>query len=89
VSATGIDPGTDPTQIPPEYVLKPQFSIWPPKRHGAVLWLLTQMVWFQTKESFTLSAQDYMDFLRRARWKAELRPGRQEQLGNYLLLLGS
>jgi hypothetical protein len=80
---------TAPTHIPPEWVLHPHFQIWPPTRHGAVLWLLAQLVWFRTKEHPTLSGQDYLDFLRRARWKADLRPGRQGQIGNYLRVLDS
>jgi hypothetical protein len=60
---------TDPAYIPPEWVLTPQFILWPPKWHSAVLWLLAQLVWFQTKETPTLSGQDCMDFLRWARWK--------------------
>jgi hypothetical protein len=78
---------TSPNHIPPDWVLRPQFQIWPPKRHGAVLWLLAHMVWFRTKECRTLSAQDYMDFLRRARWKANQWPDKSNHVGNYLIVL--
>jgi hypothetical protein len=49
--------------------------------------ILAHMLWFRTRERATLSAQDYMDYLRTARWKAERQPGRWEHLGNYLTIL--
>jgi hypothetical protein len=67
---------TDQTQIPQEWILRPDFHIRPPRRHGAVLWILAHMVWFRMQERRAPSAQDYGDFLRRARWEAYLKPGR-------------
>jgi type IV secretory pathway TrbD component len=58
-----------------------------PRRHGAVLWILAHMVWFRMQERRAPSAQDYSDFLRRARWKAYLMPGRVKRVGNYLQIL--
>jgi hypothetical protein len=60
----------DPARIPQEWTLRPQFHIWPPRRHRAVLWITAHKVWYRLRESRTSSAQQYLDFLRRARWKA-------------------
>jgi hypothetical protein len=41
---------TSPAHIQSDWVLKPPFSIWSPKRHGAVLWVLAHMVLFRMIE---------------------------------------
>ena len=38
---------TTPEQIPVEWLLRPQFRIWPPRRNRAVLWILVHLVWFR------------------------------------------
>jgi hypothetical protein len=80
---------TDPVWIPQERTLRPQFHIWPPRRHRAVLWIIAHMVWYRIQESRTPSAQENFDFLRRARWKAYQDTGRMKKIGNYLTILGS
>jgi hypothetical protein len=37
--------GMDPVWVPKEWTLCPQFQIWPPRRHRAVLWIIAHMVW--------------------------------------------
>ena len=74
-------------RIPTEWTLRPQFHIWPPIRHMEVLWILAHMVWYRIRESRTPSEQDYLDFLRRARWKAYQDTRRVTKVGNYLSLL--
>jgi len=64
---------TDPARIPKGWTLRPQFHIWSPRRHRAVLWILAHMVWFRISGIQTTSAQEYSDVLRRARWKAHQR----------------
>ena len=61
---------TDPAQISNEWLVRPQFHLWPPQRRRATLWILVHMIWFRTQMNQALSAHDYSDFLRRARWKA-------------------
>jgi hypothetical protein len=78
---------TDPANIPPDWTTRPQFQLWPPKRHRAVLWILTRLVWYRIKEGRTWSEQDYSDFLRRTRWKAYQAKRRQECVGKYLQIL--
>jgi hypothetical protein len=73
--------------IPEEWTLRPQFHIWPPRRHRAVLWIIAHMVWYRIQESRIPSAQEYLDFLRRVRWKAYQDTGRVNKVGNYLSIL--
>jgi hypothetical protein len=77
----------DPSHIPKEWILRPQFHIWPPQRRGAILWILVHMVWFRMRESPTPSAKEYSDFLQRARCKAYQSTGRRHQVGKYLGVL--
>jgi len=77
----------DPAQIPPDLTTRPQFRLRPPQRHRAVLWILTQMVWYRIKESRACTEQDYSDFLRRTRWKAYQAKYRRTNVGNYLEIL--
>jgi hypothetical protein len=75
---------TDQTQVPQEWILRPNFHTRTPRQHGAVLWIVAHMVWFRMQERRAQSAQDYSDFLRRTRWKAYHTPGRVKLVGNYL-----
>ena len=76
-----------PVWIPNEWTIRPKFKLWPPQRHRAVLWILAHMVWFRTRGSWTLSAQEYFDFLRSTLWKANRDTRRATQVGNYLSIL--
>ena len=40
-----LDTANDPSRIPQDWILRPQFHIWPPQRHRAVLWLLAHILW--------------------------------------------
>jgi hypothetical protein len=77
----------DPAWIPHEWTLRPQFHILPPRRHRAVVWIIAHMVWCRVQKSRTPSAQEYLDFLRRDRWKAYQETGRLNTVGNYLRIL--
>jgi predicted RNA-binding Zn-ribbon protein involved in translation (DUF1610 family) len=77
----------DPVWIPNEWATRPQFKLWPPQRHRAVLWIPANLVWWRTRGGWTLSAQEYFDFLRTTRWKANQDTGRAAQVGNYLTIL--
>ena len=78
---------TTPNNIPVEWVLRPQFRIWPPQRNRAVLWMLAHMVWYRMQGRRRQSVLDYCDFMRRARWKTERQAGTRELLANYLVVL--
>jgi hypothetical protein len=48
---------TDPSRIPQEWFLRPQFQIWPPRRHRIVLWILAHIGWFKMWERRAPSSQ--------------------------------
>ena len=75
---------TVPSRIPDDWLLRPDFTLWPSKRHRAVLWLLAHYVCFRTRQDGGLTILDYFDFLRRCRWKLYRGKKRFEQVGNYL-----
>jgi len=77
---------TDQRYIPNDWTTRPQFHLWPPQRHNATVWTLAHLVWYITNEH-RLSLTDYIDFLRRARWKAYKRPRQRRIVGNYLEVL--
>jgi hypothetical protein len=60
---------TIPRRIPPERLLRPHFRLWPPQRHRAVLWVLAQLVLNRSQQRRALTLHDYIDFLRRMKWK--------------------
>ena len=60
---------TDQSRIPDDWLLRPDFTLWPSKRHKAVLWLVAHYVSFRTGQDRGLTTLDYFDFLRRSRWK--------------------
>jgi len=62
---------TSPKDIPTEWTLRPNFSTRPIQRHRAILWLIAHLVYYQTQRDTQNAQQDYADFLRRARWKAQ------------------
>jgi hypothetical protein len=77
----------DPRHVPFTWLLFLAMQIWPPPRHNAVLWVLGHMVHYKTKEHPTLVMQDYIDFMRRSRWKIYQWDGRKRLYGNYLDVL--
>jgi hypothetical protein len=64
------------------------FDLWPPQRHRAVLWILAHLVVYRTQVGHDLSFEDYMDFLRRAKWKTDSWPSGRRMVGNYLSIMG-
>ena len=44
---------TNATYIPDDWTLHPSFSIWPPQRHGAILWILPHFVYFRMQHHAT------------------------------------
>jgi hypothetical protein len=78
----------DPRYIPTDWIVRPNFRLWPPKRHRAVLWFVAQHATYRNKQHRQiLTMEDYMDFLRRQKWKFYQRPKRMELVGNYLSIL--
>ena len=69
---------TDPANFRPERTLRPCFQFWPPQRQGAVLWILTHMVYYRLQRRVT--PDNYADFLQRARWKVYHKARRQDKV---------
>jgi len=78
---------TDRRHIPPGWLLGPNFRLWPRQRHLATLWILANLVFYLVNNRRTMSREDYIDFLRRARWKHYQGKKRWETVGNYLEIL--
>jgi hypothetical protein len=76
-----------PRWIPEDWFLRPQFGYWPPQDHRAVLWVLANFVVFRLQQERTLTSQDYLDFLRRSKWKLYQTRNRIAQLGNCICIL--
>jgi endonuclease/exonuclease/phosphatase family metal-dependent hydrolase len=74
----------DPRYIPKEWVVRPNFRLWPPKKHRAILWTIATLVLYRGQRRRELTNIDFMDFLRRQKWKTYQNPKRGEQVGNYL-----
>ena len=77
---------TEPRHVPPEWTIWPDFHIWPPRRKGAILWLMAHMVYYCIQNRKRLIDTDYADFLRRARWKSYQEAHRMQRIGNYLVV---
>ena len=78
----------DGTKVGPRgMALSATFKLWPPQRHGAVLWMLAQFVAFRSQQARNLMSQYYLDFLRRSTWKLYQKRNRTTLVGNYLRTL--
>jgi hypothetical protein len=77
----------DPQHVQFTWLLFPALLIWPPPRHNAILWVLSNMVYFSLQEHPTLDLQDYIDFLLCSRWKTYRWSKRPKVYGNYLDVL--
>jgi hypothetical protein len=77
----------DPKRIPQAWILHPDFQHWPGQKHAASLWLLASLVHYCLQGGRRLSLNDYMDFLRRARWRLYQHTKGTKATGNYLDVL--
>ena len=75
-------------RIPVEWIVHPDFQLWPPQKQAAVIWTLAHFIAYSLQSTKRLSLLDYvyMDFLRRARWRLYNGPGRYKP-GKYLDVL--
>jgi len=78
---------TIPVRIPNEWLLRPQFYLWPPQRQRTVLWVLSRCVTFRLNRQRSPTLHDLMDFLRRSIWKMYQSPSRHRSVGNFLTVL--
>jgi len=54
---------------------------------SAVLWVLAQLVLYGAQQRLALTLHDYMDLLRRIKWKMYQQKNRVECVGNYLSII--
>jgi len=73
--------------VPEEWLPRLHFILWPQQRLRAVLWVLAQFVGFRSQLERNLTFQDYIDFLRRTKYKFYRKRNRITQVGNYLSIL--
>jgi hypothetical protein len=93
-SALGMDEGPSgpnatygSTMDPTEWLLWPQFRLWPPPRHRAVSWTLATFVEFRSQRGALLALSDLHDFFQRAKRKLYQSRNRMRLVGNYLDVL--
>ena len=65
----GIILRTEPKHIPKEWTICPDIKLWPPQRQAAVIWIVANFVFYRLQNNRRLSLRDYIDFMKRARWK--------------------
>ena len=78
---------TSPENIPREWLTRPVFQLWPTQRQRAVLWILALFVNFRLQKQRTLTAQDLVDFMRRAKWKVYIQTNRHKLVANFLTVI--
>jgi hypothetical protein len=76
-----------PTNIPEDWALFPTYTFWPAQKHNAITWSLAHFVYYRLQTQRRQSLKDFLDFLRRARWKVYHHPQRKCQIGRYLEVL--
>jgi hypothetical protein len=77
----------DSKYVPPYWLLRPDFDVWPPQSHRAIIWMLAHLVIYRIQAGRALSFDDYMDFLRRSKWKTDSWSSGRRMVGNYLSIL--
>jgi hypothetical protein len=75
-----------PSEVNEEWIILPDFDIYPPQRHIAVVWFLGHMLSYITDHA-KLTRHDYIDFLRRARKKVYNQRNRPTSCGKYLAVI--
>ena len=78
---------TIPERIPSDWLLLPHFTLRPPRRRRAVLWVLANLVIFRTQQRRELALQDFIDFMKRSKWKLYQSHKREASVGNYLSVI--
>ena len=78
-----------PNYVPKDWTIRPAFTFWPLQRHATILWILAnRLTGYRLQTHQRLSFSDFMDFLRRSRWKSRPRAGTVSPTGRYLEVLG-
>jgi len=75
---------TVPERIHSDRLLRPHFTLWPPRRRRAVLWLLANLVILRTQQQREMTLQDFIGFMKRSKWKLYQSHKREASVRNYL-----
>jgi hypothetical protein len=67
-----------------EWTIRPFYHFWPVKKQSAITWILAQFVCYRTHTQRRQALQDYIDFMRRARWKCFEQYQNKRKVGTYL-----
>ena len=78
----------NPNYVTKDWTIRPAFTLWPPQRHAAILWILANLVHYRLQTHRQLSLSDVMDFLRKSLWKSRPRAGTISPTRRYLQVLG-
>jgi hypothetical protein len=78
---------TDLRYIPAEWLVRPDFLHWPPKKNRAKLWFLANFTAYRLQKGHAQTLEDLYDFLRRSKWKMAQRVVLDKCVGNYLSVI--
>jgi hypothetical protein len=68
-------------------LLQPDFHFYPPQRQRAVIWLMGHIVYYVITKQDMMSLEDYVEFLKRTRWKTYNNKGGRQLFGNYVTVI--
>jgi len=78
---------TIPTQIPSEWLSRPQCALLPPTRRRAVMWILPDVVLFRTRPNQELTPRDVIEFMQANKYKLYQTVNGRLHVANYLCVL--
>ena len=78
---------TVPNRIPSDWLLRPQCTLWPPRRRCAVMWMLANLLLFGTRPNWELTQYDFIEFLKTNKYKLYQSVKRRNLVANYLSVL--
>jgi hypothetical protein len=65
------------------WITLPDFDIRPTQKHNATVWIIGHTIGYMYDNS-ALTMKDFLDFMRRARWKAYREKNKYINCGKYL-----
>jgi hypothetical protein len=78
---------TNPKEVKEQWTQFPDYKLWPIQRHNATTWILGHMVWYVTANKVKPTLLDYLDYMKRKRWKEHEEKRLRQHCGNYLQIL--
>jgi hypothetical protein len=78
---------TGPYRIPPEWTTTPTCDIWPPVRRTATLWLLAQLLTFQTMTPSRSTLSEYIEYVKENKTRLYKYRKRKDTVAHYLCVV--